>query len=586
MKLPSLRTGLIALAFSSLSLFSAVASAETGEARGATMVRDHAAANGKVVDRIASGAKLTILDFSADGGWVHVRTKGGREGWVPVSTVRTKEGSSAAVAAAEAPAAPAEDDTLAKRRNVRGEAWVSKSKYHDEDTKMTVVAAKAELYGRPIAAGTVLGLVRRGEVVQFVRKSSDKKWVQIDIGAGELAWVDARAVRMGADMGNEPPPREDRRDDRRDDPAPTPSKHRTDSPSPAEVRRDDHSRDESRERDERDRRDREDRDRRDREDRDRADRDRRDRDDRDRASRDRDSDRRAHDDDDRDDRDRRDREERRKRRRAEDRAGNKHGPNYIDATVKVGFGKVGEVVRTNGTTTNYIANYKQLTTGLAIGAQLGYTRALTSKLRLHVDFKYTVVALASVVYTASDASTTKLQILDQNIGGGVAVGGFFDAAGGIDLRLRLGIDAWINALSASNPPLAISQDIVLGMAIGVQLAMPAPIMIANRPLGFRLKLGAIAPATRIQQANLITTPHNTTVGGYVGGAIFFGLIDDPHKGQLHIELAYDFSFAFSHFTGDCKATTLTSRQCRDDTVNDANYSSAQHIGTLGLYYQY
>ena len=239
MILPSLRTGLFALAFSSLlSLpFASSVCAETGEARGATMVRDHAAASGKVVDRIAVRAKLTILDFSADGGWVHVRTKSGHEGWVPVSTVRTKDGSSAAVAAAEGPAAAvAEDDSLAKRRNVRGEAWVSKSKYHDDDNKMTVVATKAELYGRPVAAGTVLGLVRRGETVQFVRKSADKKWVQIDIGAGELAWVDSRAVRMGADMGSEPPSREERRDDRRDEPAPTPSKRRGDAPSPEEVR--------------------------------------------------------------------------------------------------------------------------------------------------------------------------------------------------------------------------------------------------------------------------------------------------------------------------------------------------------------
>lgn len=602
MILPSLRTGLFALAFSSLlSLpFASSVCAETGEARGATMVRDHAAASGKVVDRIAARAKLTILDFSADGGWVHVRTESGHEGWVPVSTVRTKDGSSAAVAAAEGPAAAvAKDDSLAKRRNVRGEAWVSKSKYHDDDNKMTVVATKAELYGRPVAAGTVLGLVRRGEIVQFVRKSSDKKWVQIDIGAGELAWVDSRAVRMGADMGSEPPSREERRDDRRDEPAPTPSKRRGDAPSPEEVRRDDRGRDDrtrdaDREREERDRRDREDRDRRDREDRDRRDRDERaersERAERDRGhdrdrdrDRDRDTTRRARDDDDRDDRDR---EERRKRRRADERSDSKHGPNYVDATVKVGFGKVGEVVRTNGTTTNYLANYKQLTTGLAIGAQLGYGRALTSKLRLHLDFKYTVVALGSVLYTASDSSTTKLQIFDQNIGGGVAFGGFFDVAGGIDLRLRVGVDAWIDALSASNPPLAISQDIVLGMAIGGQLAMPAPIMIGGRPLGFRVKLGAIAPATRIQQTNLITTPHNTTIGGYVGGAIFFGLVDHPHKGQLHLELAYDFSFAFSHFSGACKTTTLTSRQCRDDTVDDANYSSAQHIGTLGLYYQY
>ncbi len=577
MNLPSLRTGLLALAFSSLSLFSTLAAAaESGEARIATTVRNHAASSAKGVDHLSAGAKLTILDFSPDGNWVHVKTRTGHEGWVPVASVRTAAGGAAAE--------PADGDTLAKRRNVRGEAWVSKSKYHDEDTKMTVVATKAELYGRPVAAGTVLGLVRRGEVVLFVRKSADKRWIQIDIGAGELAWVDARAVRMGADMGSEPPPREDR-DASRDDPAPTPSR-RTEAKSPADLRQNDER--DRRERDERDRAERADRDRREREDRDRRDRDRRDRDDRDRrerAERDRDHDRdRGRDRD--DDRDERDRDERRRSRRAEERSKTNHGPSYIDVTLKVGFARVGEVIRTNGMTPNFVANYKQNTTGLAIGAQLGYSRALVPKLRLHVDLKYMVVALGSVVYTAADQSVTKLQVLDQNIGGGVAVGGLFDVAGGIDLRLRIGVDAWIDAQSASNPPLAISQNVVLGMAIGVQFAMPQPVIVAGRPLGFRLKLGAIAPATRIQQANIITTPHNTTVGGYAGGAVFFGLVDSPRRGQLHLELGYDFSFAFSHFTGACASTTLTKRQCRDDTVDDANYASAQHIGSLGLYYQY
>ena len=243
-------------------------------------------------------------------------------------------------------------------------------------------------------------------------------------------------------------------------------------------------------------------------------------------------------------------------------------------------------MRTNGTSTTLLRSYQRSTTGLAVGLQLGYSRAF-GKLRLHVDAKYTIVALGSEVYKLDDSHSIPIVILDQNVGGGVAVGGFFNVAGGIDLRLRLGADAWLSALQETPVPLAVSNDILVGMTIGVEFAMPAVFYAGDRPFGFRIKGGALAPAKRLQQPNNETTPNNTTIGGYFGFAIDAGLIPRPRKGQVHLELMYDFSFAFSHFTGACPpTTTIADRVCRDDSVDDARYTSSQHVGSLGIYYQY
>ncbi len=252
--------------------------------------------------------------------------------------------------------------------------------------------------------------------------------------------------------------------------------------------------------------------------------------------------------------------------------------------VRFGFAKVGEQVRTNGVSTALLRDYQFSTTNLAIGVNLGYAHAW-GKLRLHLDLKYLAAVAGSVVYKSGDTSE-QLSVLDQNFGGGIAIGGFWDTAGGIDLRLRVGADIWIDQISNSPAPVSASSNDILGMVAGLEFAMPAPIYIARRPLGFRLRLGALAPAKRLQQPNLQTTPNNTTLGGYAGGAIFVGLLREPRRnGELHIEIAYDFNFAFSHFTGNCPPAGGATA-CRDNTVTDANYTSSAHVATLGLYYQY
>ena len=77
-------------------------------------------------------------------------------------------------------------------------AWVSKSRYHEgEEVKLIVSVNKAKLYGRPSSTGAVIGILRRGEAVQLVKKSADKKWMNIDIGGGETAWILAQVGQAG-----------------------------------------------------------------------------------------------------------------------------------------------------------------------------------------------------------------------------------------------------------------------------------------------------------------------------------------------------------------------------------------------------
>jgi len=68
-----------------------------------------------------------------------------------------------------------------------------------DEVLVTIVSPEAPLYGRPDTNGTVLGIVRRGETAHLLRRSVDRRWCQIDIGAGELAWIDARAVQVGGE---------------------------------------------------------------------------------------------------------------------------------------------------------------------------------------------------------------------------------------------------------------------------------------------------------------------------------------------------------------------------------------------------
>jgi hypothetical protein len=423
----------------------------------------------------------------------------------------------------------------------------------------TVRIAAAELRGRPTLAAAVTGEVHRGETVQVLRHSADQRWVEIDIGGGEMAWIEARALSLDA-----PAPTPIRADQR-------PRVTRVDPPARLQTRPDeDFHRIEGRYQEP-------------------------ERDERFRAEGTRGAERPRV-------------EERPVGERPRGGEGGEgppsvgpphatraqaevvravepplppHERNYFDLHVRLGAAIPQHRIATNGISSTVLPAYEYSTTNLAAGVQLGYSRA-AGRFRAHLDARYLISTLGAVRY--SDG--TRLALRDQNIGAGLALGGFFPAAGGIDLRVRVGAEAWLTQITPSAPPLAISSEIVLGMAAGLELAMPALFRINGRPFGFRVQGGAIAPAKQMQTAGLGTGGSGRTFGAYAGAALQAGLSAPSRRGQVSLEARYDYAMVLSRYSGVCSANADAVGSCRDMSVSDARDGFVSHVATLGLYYQY
>src|SRR5262249_39669382 len=104
------------------------------------LVGERPSSSARIVDRVPAGQKLRLLGRSGDGMWAHVLAPK-HDGWVPSEQLKGNVRARKAVIE-EGDQADQEEETvrpLAKRRNVRPEAWVSKSRYHDgEDNKLTI----------------------------------------------------------------------------------------------------------------------------------------------------------------------------------------------------------------------------------------------------------------------------------------------------------------------------------------------------------------------------------------------------------------------------------------------------------------
>jgi hypothetical protein len=374
------------------------------------------------------------------------------------------------------------------------------------DDEVTVVAPQAELRGRPSMSATVTGLLRRGETALLVRRSADGRWLELDIGAGELAWIDARAVENGhvarpprVRVARLDPPPEMHRIDRVDEDAraePVVERPKTadveivrPAPSPLPP----------------------------------------------------------------------------------------HGNDYFDVHVRLGAATPQHRIATNGVSSTMLPAYEYGATDLAVGAQLGYSRA-RGRLRVHLDLKYLIATLGAVRY----ADGTQLGLRDQNFGGGLAFGGFFPNAGGIDFRVRVGAEGWMTQIATSQAPLAIASEWILGMAAGVEFGMPRLFTLGGRPFGFRACGGGVAPATELQTTGLRTGAHATTYGAYAGGAIQMALLAQPRHGQVSLEARYDYAMLLTTYGGVCDV----SGGCRDMSVSEGREAFVTHVATMGVYYQY
>jgi uncharacterized protein YgiM (DUF1202 family) len=531
------------------------------------LAREKPSTSARIVDRVPAGKKLPLLGKTADGSWSRVDT-GRKEGWVPSSQLKGK--------GVAVPVRQADDEgdeevvrrPLAKKKGVRAEAWVSSSRYHDdENNKLTVAATKAELFGRPAAGGTVIGVVRRGDIVELVRRSGDRRWCLVDIGGGEVAWIDSKHVRSGAfrappadaDAVEEeaPPPRKAKREvvvEREPEPqqeeevlpppTPPPVEKKKgkrakvvveEPPPPAQEERVASREDETPPLEET--------------------KGKKGKKKKLLASRDDDGVRLA-------------------AREKSDAAlvatpAESQGKNFLGVGVRAGVAILSQRFTSNGT--GALTNYDASTT--AFGAQVGaaYIRALGKWVRLGLDGSYAFAGASGVRYRTGDGSTIVLGMQAHTIDFGAQLGLHFNAIGGIDLRARIGGEIAMNLIQGSAKA-PLPSDRIMGMTVGLGLAAPNLLTLANRPFGAHLFGWALVPAQRAQTIGLEEGTKSSTIGATFGGGLSYGL----YKG-LGLEANYAYGFVLTKYAGPAK---------RNTTITSADRGNASHLITLGVSYNY
>ncbi|HEY7955266.1 MAG TPA: hypothetical protein VII38_08225, partial [Polyangia bacterium] len=465
---------------------------------------------------------------------------------------------------------------LAKPRHVRPEAWVSKSRYHDgEDNKLTVSATKAELYGRPALGGSVVGILRRGETVSLLRKSEDKKWCLVDIGGGDVAWLQAKSVRPGAAKGapipetnipEEETPRarqENRKMVRHEEPPPE-RVARTEEPTSdqgSSAADNASSGDES-------------------------------------ASSGNDQAAEARGENEAPPMEEAPAEKPEKKSKrhkkgvrvasrdmegvgdgvsVERRAERPHGNNHFGLGVRGGVAILDQRFTSNGS--GLLTNYEASTDAFAIAIAASYTRAIGHYFRLGIDGGYAFAGGAGVKYHSPQAGgDVVLGVQAHSIGFGGDAGVHFDVIGGLDLKLRLGGAFDINLVQASTK-VPLPSDLVMGLTVGLGLSLPELFHLGGRAVGIYAFGGVLAPATREQTIGLAEGAQSSTIGGYFGGGFNIGI----YKG-LGLEAAYTYSLAVTHFSGTPADFPGGVTAARNKTISSADRGSAQHLITLGLAY--
>jgi uncharacterized protein YgiM (DUF1202 family) len=572
-----------------------------------TMLREKPTSAARILDRLPAGKKVPMLGQTDDGNWVHVRADG-HEGWIQAAAVkglRGKDEEASEDASDEEDARP-----MAKPRGVRPEAWVSKSRYHEnEDTKLIVSVNEANLYGRPMATGAVLGILRRGEQVQLVKKSVDKKWINIDIGGGETAWIMAKAVKPGrvatstpppdesaeaepappptitpegakkkaklARVEEAPPPPQEEKAEEPPPPPPPPKKQKKQAkveapPPPAEKAEEPPPPPPKKHRDTEDETppglaptkkgkssDAE----------------------------------VAEKKSDEEEKPKKKRKTKKLASRTDDSATadsasatvvkdnwTTRGKVYIAPGVRAGIGIMSQRFTSNGT--GALSNYEGSSNGFGAQVGLGVAGTVGKYLLFGGDASYTFIGASALRYIQPSNQMPKtLAVQAHTIDGGVSAGLHFGVLGGFSVRLRLGGQMMLN-LVQPDVDVKLPSDRVLGMTIGVGLAAPALFSLGGHPFGVALFGGGLVPAQRAQTVGLEDGAQSTTFGAFFGGGLSFTLMQpnaEKYKGQLALEAAYSYEFVATHYTGLSR---------RNNTISLADRGSAQHLLALGLGFYY
>ena len=569
------------------------AHAATVETKVRLLVRDRPTTSSRIVDRVPAGKRLPVL--GREGNWIHVRS-GGHDGWIPSDAVkggRNEDDSGGGEAAPEdeEPAKP-----LAKKRGVRPEAWVSKSRYHEGDEQKLIISVnKAELYGRPSSTGAVLGILRRGEAVTMVTRSPDKKWLNVDIGGGSTAWIEAKAVKPGKVQTETPPPEESAEaeaappptitpegakkkaklakvetppppEQQQEEPPPPPppvKKKKTRTPPP-DAQPDEQAAPPPGKSSE------------------------------DEAPPGLEARKTTRDEPPPDETPRKRKKSRKLTKlasRGDEEATssapegtivrdrwNTRGKVYVTPAARAGIGIIEQRFTSNGS--GPLTNYQASTGALGVQVGLGLWGTVGKYLLLGGDGSYTFVGAAALRYVQpTDGTTVTLGVQAHTADVGLSAGLHFGVLGGLSVRLRLGGQMILN-LVQPDVRTKLPSDRILGMTIGLGVAAPALFHLANRPFGVALFGGGLVPAARAQTLGLEDGAQSTTFGAFFGGGLSYALMapnPDHYHGQLALEAVYNYEFAATHYTGLSR---------RNNSITIADRGSAQHLIALGLGFYY
>jgi len=561
-----------------------------------TMLREKPTSSARILDRLAAGKKVPMLGQTDDGNWVHVRADG-HEGWIQAAAVkglRSKDDEASEDSSDDEDARP-----LAKPRGVRPEAWVSKSRYHEgEETKLIVSVNEANLYGRPSATGAVLGILRRGEQVQLVKKSADKKWINIDIGGGETAWIQAKAVKPGHVQTSTPPPDESAQEEAAPPPTITPEGAKKKSkfakaeeappppprqeqkaeeeppPPPKKGRK--QAKVETPPEEE-------------------APPPKKRRDTEDETPPGLASSNGSNDDGGEKSAEETKPKKKRKLKKLASRSDDEsasdsasatvvkdnwtsRGKVYIAPGVRAGIGILSQRFTSNGM--GALSNYEGSSNGFGAQVGIGVYGTVGKYLLFGGDASYTFIGASALRYILPTTGTAKtLAVQAHTIDGGVSAGVHFGVLGGLSLRLRLGGQMVLN-LVQPDIDVKLPSDRIVGMTIGLGLAVPALFTLGGHPFGVSLYGGGLVPAQRAQTVGLEDGAASTTFGGFFGGGLSFVLMQpnqDKYKGQLALEAAYSYEFVATHYSGLSR---------RNNTITVADRGSAQHLIALGIGFYY
>jgi uncharacterized protein YgiM (DUF1202 family) len=222
--------------------------------------------------------------------------------------------------------------------------------------------------------------------------------------------------------------------------------------------------------------------------------------------------------------------------------------------------------------TGPLASYQLSTDAVTASVHTSYVRALGRRFRLGFDADYRYVGAANARYRAADGTTPSVGVSAHDASAALVAGVHGEAAGGVDLRLRVG--AQMNAtMVAGSPTLDLPSGELIGMNAGLAVDLPRLFFIGSHPLGVAA-WGTALTIGRLFE-NISEGRNQSSYGGDFGARLALELWNRRDRGALLVTGGYTYSFCVTRFQGPSQ---------RNPGGTGAVLGETQHLITGGLAY--